>query len=249
MIGRWLFAAVLIGLGVVGLVTGHFTPTWAGVPATLPARTALAYVCALVSLGCGVGLLWQRSAAVASRVLLGFFVLWFAFFRLPLVFQGPTSSGNWWACGATAVMAAATWVLYAAFNSGIATGERGVRIARVLLGLGVIPFGIAHFTFLERTVSLVPGYLPGHLAWAYFTGGAFIAAGLAILTGVYARLATTLLLAQLVLFTLLVWVPILLGSPSASDWNEFIASCTLTAAVWVVAESYRGMAWLAVGRG
>jgi uncharacterized membrane protein len=248
MSGRWVFAATMIGLGVIGLVTGHFTPTWSGVPSGLPARAALAYLCALIALGCGAGLLWQRSAAVASRVLLVYLVLWFLVFRVPLVFEAPASSGAWWACGATAVMAAAAWVLYAGLNAGFASGDNGVRIARMLYGLGVIPFGVAHFTFLERTVSLVPAWLPWHLAWAYLTGCAFIAAGLAVLSGVSARLAATLLAMQLGLFTLLVWVPILLGSPSASDWNEFIESCALTAAAWVVAESYRSMPWLAVGK-
>lgn len=248
MSGRWVFAATMIGLGVIGLVTGHFTPTWSGVPSRLPARAALAYLCALVALGCGAGLLWQRSAAVASRALLVYLVLWFLVFRVPLVFDAPASSGNWWACGATAVMAAAAWVLYARLNAGFASGDTGVRTARVLYGLGVIPFGVAHFTFLERTVSLVPAWLPWHLAWAYLTGCAFIAAGLAVLSGMSARLAATLLAMQLGLFTLLVWVPILLGSPSASDWNEFIESWALTAAAWVVAESYRNMPWLAVGK-
>lgn len=248
MSGRWVFAVTLIGLGIIGLITGHFTPTWSGVPAGLPGRAALAYLCALVALGCGAGLVWQRSAAVASRALLAYFVLWFLVFRVPLVFEAAASSGTWWACGATAVMAAAAWVLYARLNTGFASGDKGVRIARVLYGLGVIPFGVAHFTFLERTVSLVPAWLPWHLAWAYLTGCAFIAAGLAVLIGVSARLAATLLTMQMGLFTLLVWVPILLGSPSASDWNEFIESWALTAAAWVVAESYRSMPWLALGK-
>lgn len=93
MSGRWVFAATMIGLGVIGLVTGHFSPTWSGVPSGLPARAALAYLCALVALGCGAGLLWQRSAAVASRVLLVYLVLWFLVFRVPLVFEAAASSG------------------------------------------------------------------------------------------------------------------------------------------------------------
>jgi uncharacterized membrane protein YphA (DoxX/SURF4 family) len=169
-------------------------------------------------------------------------------FRVPLIFRDPTSKGAWWVCGETAAMMAGAWVLVVWFagdrggkGPGIATGEKALAIARVLYGFGLIMFGVAHFTFLERTVGMVPNWLPWHLGWAYFTGGAMIAAGVAVIVGVWARLAAMLSAWELSLFTLLVWVPVIVAGPNADQVDEFVDSCALTAAAWLVAESYRGV--------
>src|SRR5690348_1924699 len=136
----------MIGLGILGLMAGgDFAPVWQPAPNGLPAREALAYLTALVSLACGVGLLWRRTAAPAARLLFAWFLLWLLLLRLPAMLRA-FGVGSWWAASQTAVMVASAWVVHAWVaddwdrrHLGFVVGEKGARIASMLFGLGLIP--------------------------------------------------------------------------------------------------------------
>jgi uncharacterized membrane protein len=235
-LGRVVFAVTLVAVGIAGLLTGDFVGVWDGVPKGTPARAELAVVCAVVSLAAGAGLLWPRTALATARALLLYLVLWALLFKGRFVLTQPLTEGTWQSLGENAVLVAGVWVLC----------EWDVRVARVIYALAMIAFGLSHFVYVDLTTPLVPAWLPWHLGWAYFTGAAYLAAALGLLSGVGARLAAVLSTLQMGGFTLLVWVPMALSGPMTPfRRGEFILSWALTAAGWVVADSYRGSSWLA----
>jgi len=183
--GHAVFAATMVAVGILGLIKGDLTAVWQPIPKGVSASEAPAYFCAFISVGCGMGLLWQRKAALAARGLLAYLLLWLLVFRVPGLLRGLTVDAYWSLCK-TGVMLAAAWVQYASLAAdwdrqrlSFATGESGLSIARALYGLAIIPFGLAHFQYVEHTASSVPSWLPAHVALAHFTGAAFIAAGMA----------------------------------------------------------------------
>src|SRR6185312_14686209 len=156
-VGHAVFAAAMIALGILGLIKGDFASVWQPVPANVPTREALAYLCAVVSLASGIGLLWQRAAALAARVLLVYILLWLLLLKVPGVFKAPGMEASWLGCGEIAVVLAGALVLYTWFAAdwdrqhlGFIAGDKGLCNARVLFGVALIPIGLAHLVYIKE---------------------------------------------------------------------------------------------------
>lgn len=241
-----LFAVIMIAYGLHGFVTHDFSVLWQPVPDGIPGRTFLVDLCAAVALVGGVGLLWRRSALFAARLLCVMLLAWLLLLRLPYIAFSPHVDATW-STGEVAIFLSAAWVILAWSSgppgwglAGRITGPEGHRIALILYGLGLVPFGAAHFLYVPQTTVLIPHWLPWPDAWAYFTGGAFIVAGLAVVLRRFARLAVILSSLQIALFTLIIWVPVVFREGATpGQWREFTSSAALAIAGWVVAESCR----------
>jgi uncharacterized membrane protein len=121
-----------------------------------------------------------------------------------------------------------------------ASNVRAMRFAQLVFGFALIPFGLAHFIYLNMTAPLIPAWIPLHTPLSYFTGAAQIAAGLAILVNVLPWLAATLEAVMLSAFTVLVWIPLIFATPHSQNvWSELSLSWAISGAAWVVASTFR----------
>ena len=87
-----VFAAIMIAIGIGGLIKGDFTPVSDPIPQD---SHALAYLCSFISLTTGIGLLWQRTSAAAARVLFASLLLWLLLLRVPNIILSPTFGVFW----------------------------------------------------------------------------------------------------------------------------------------------------------
>ncbi|MEP7041980.1 MAG: hypothetical protein ABI843_02890 [Dokdonella sp.] len=253
---RQLFAATMIGLGVLGLIYGDFALVWQRIPIeSLPGREYFAYACAVIELLAGIGLLLQRTTVLATRVLFAFLLLWVVLLKLPVVLRGPQIEATWLGFGEIAVMLAGGWTLFAVdAGSGerrhlkFAVGANGIRCARWLFVASLPMIGLSHFVYAAETAAYVPHWMPFPLGWAYLTGAGSLASCLGLLFSVWPRLAATLEAVMLGVITVLVWGPgLLVIPPDRTHWTGFLISSAIACGAGIVADSYRATRWFAVG--
>jgi len=251
--GWHVFGIGVMALGVVGLMLGEFHPGQP-VPKDFPDRALLAYAAAAFMLVAGAAVAWRRTVVPGSLAITAYFAL-----VVDLLMNGRVlllHYAEFLPYESLAIQLAITagglivYARYAKIDAALA--ERLTRLGQGVFGLCALVFGAAHFVYMNYTAPIVPKWLPpSQVFWAYATGIGHIAAGVAILTGVQARLAATLLTAMFASFTPLVHVPMLLADPSNHYiWNENAVNIALIGAAWVVMDSLarRGGASLAFPR-
>lgn len=238
---RILFAVGMIGLGVLALVCGDFAMVWQPVAAWVPGRTAMAYGSGMLMVVCGAGLLFRASASWAVRILFPYLIVW-ALLKVPAVVVAPQIEATWLGLGELTVLLSGGWVLFAResrLDLAFLTGDRGVRWAKILFGVSLLPIGLSHLVYAKDTFNLVPAWMPFRAIWAYVTGVGHMAAGLGVLLRVLPRVAATAEACMISLFTLLCWLPMVVTTPKVRlGWTAFFISWAIASAAWVVSSQF-----------
>ena len=237
-VGVHIYGLGAVVLGLTGLVWGDFAVVWQ--PDSAPGQSALGYALPILPLLVGLAMLWRRTVYLSALVLIGLYALGEIFLDVPRGFAHPTVFVAWYGVFEHLALAAAA-VIICAYSAPLepATVERVSKISRLVFGICLIYFGLAHHFYLANTVSMVPAWLPpGQTFWAYATAAGHVAAGIALISGIYARPATILLAAMFVVFQFLVHAPRIFSDPRTHmNWAENAVNFALIGSAWVIAAS------------
>ncbi|MFC5436344.1 DoxX family membrane protein [Rhodanobacter umsongensis] len=244
-LGSSLFGIGMLAFGVLNFVFAIPVLGLESLPDWLPAQTLWTYITALLLVAGGGCVLSNRWRAHESAIALGMLLsLWLVLLQVPALLTHLHNGGRWTSASECLALCSAAWVLVHALSEG-ATGRtpwngRFRRLAdsgRYGFGISLPVFGALHFIYWQYVASVIPGWIPGSpVFWAYFTGCAHIAAGLAILSGVQARLAATMLGIMFGSWVLIVHIPRVLADPrSQAEWTSLCVAIALCGGAWLMA--------------
>lgn len=252
---QYAFAIASASVALLSLAYGDFAPGGNSLPVWIPLKATWVYGVALLVLAASVGLCFSGTA-LRSVLTIGSYLAAWALSCVPQVLSKPLSVDGWYGFIEALSSLVGAWILYATLRwqsraSDIPIAyERAVRAAQILFGLTCVFYGWSHFVYADYTATMVPTWLPGRLAFAYFTGFGHVAAGTGIIIGFLPRLAATLEATMMSLFGLLVWVPSFFlwprpvwATPPQNQWSELVVALVVTVSAWIVAASMRDRSW------
>ena len=241
-LGRTLFAIGITGLGIEALLRSSFVPALEPVPAWVP-QLLLAWLGGLLLVAAGAAVLFDWKARQAAVVLGLLMLLWLALLHLPALAMHPGKGGEWTGAGETLALGGSAWVLAGVLDSGQSVRhnwdhiiDRAARAGRFCFGICLPLFGILHFIYIDYVASVIPGWIPGPVFWGYFTGAAHIAAGLAIVSGIRARLAASLLGIMFGSWVLILHLPrVAARLHDPNEWSSLLIATALCGGAWLIA--------------
>jgi uncharacterized membrane protein len=239
--GSRIYGLGLMAMGLACLAFREFDPGQP-VPDNFPYRTILAYVAGAFIVVAAAAVEWRRTAAWGAAALALYYGV-----VVVILLDGRQLLAQYAGYGIyeslsmqLALTLGGLLVYVSVANIDATLSARLTRLCQLAFGICALIWGRAHFVYMNFTAPLVPKWLPpSQVFWGYVTGVCFIAAGLAILTGIKARLAAILLTVMIACFGLLVNDRILLTGVLSSHWNwsESSINLALIGVAWLVADS------------
>jgi hypothetical protein len=231
-------ARLLLAIAIAGFALQYLRLLPIPGPPWYPVHRTLSIVAGILLLAASAGLL-TRAAAHLSALLLGSALLVrVVIFHLPQLLMHLRDPNTWTVFGEMLALAAGAFMLAAALP-GISTAlTRALATGRYPFAAALVIFGVLHFMYAFFISALIPAWIPQRFFFANFVGLSFIAAALAIASGVRARLAAYLLAAMFLIWVAILHAPRVAASPhNGNEWTSMFIAVAMVASALAAAAS------------
>jgi len=244
--GQFVYSVAIAAFGVEALICARLRLTVAGVP-WFPGNPFWGYLTGIALILAGLSIAANVRARLTATLLGILFLFYVLVLEIPQVAANPADMGvrtvffEALAIGASALTLAGTLPTAVSFGRWERVLDSLIRSGPYLFGASSVIFGIDHFFVLALIASLVPAWLHGGMFWAYFTGIAFIVAGISIVTKWMDQWSAALLGTMFLLWFLLLHSPRVViafrsHDPNAPDeWSSALIALALCGGSWICA--------------
>jgi uncharacterized membrane protein len=227
----------------------HFTEAKAVatlVPSWIPGHLFWTYFVGTALVAASASMVVRKHARLAAILLAVLLILFVLLLHVPSIMADPKNVIAWaialrdvaFSAGAMAFPGAQTE------NFKYQGTNRLRTLARVLLSVSTIFFGVEHFLHPEFMPAVdfdrsMPTWIPVRIFWSYLAGTAFLIAGTSLIVNRKTRLAATWLGIVVLLLVLFVYLPILVTSPFDIDngLNFFVSTLAFSGVALLVAKA------------
>ena len=247
-IGIWFYGLATALTGILNIVWGEFDASHQPIKSlgnNVPGQHMLALVAGVWLIAAGLAILWRRSARVGAAATAFVYSIFLVFWLIryyagihALGWRINVLAGVSFGLAQQLMLVAPAAIVYACAGSPDSPlQKRAAIVARWMLGLPPIAFGLFHLIGVRVFATIVPQWMGFGYFWAVLTGIAFCLAGGAICSGIMDVLAARLLALMLLLFEGLVEIPPVFTRPhSQQAWGAAIYNLTAIGACWIFAE-------------
>jgi hypothetical protein len=232
-LGRCLFALATLAFGLLLLLHLISPAIPAGGEPFFVVSRFWAWIIGLILVATAVGMATEKHAKWSAFLLAFAFVLRAVIVYIPQVIAAPRNPNTW---GFVLELLGICGVALVIYRGSLE------KMGRVFYSVELVGFAVQHFMYAQFVATLVPGWIPGHLFFAYFVGVALCAAAVSILTGIYQRIAATLLGLMFLSWVIILHLPRAFASPhTGSEWTSTFNAFAMGGGAFVIAGGVRAV--------
>ena len=244
-IGRILFAIGIAAFGAQYLLHGHYLGGLPPVPPWAPGGAIGADLVGVFLIVAAVGITAEWNTCLFATLIGALFLFCVIFLHLQHLTDVIHKGNDRTRALEPLALAAAAFVLAGTFSISSAKSSTwhtalGItsKLARFVFAFTLIIFGWQHFEYAAYLATLVPGWLPAHLAWIYFTGAGFIAAGASIALKILGRISASILGLMFFLWVVTLHAPRVYASlHNADEWSSLFVALAMAGSSFLLAST------------
>src|ERR1700761_4614688 len=234
--GKLFFAVAILAIGIIHIATRNFPTGLMPVSAIVAGRSALVYISGIALVVAGLLIMVKKYSYYGALLTGTIWLVLLLLLDLPLLIRHLHDPGPWTTTFETAGIFSGALLLM-----GKTISSKLTLIGRYLFLLALIVFGVQHYLYLNYITTLIPGWMPGHLFWAWLVMIAFFATALSLLIQKLARLSALLLAIMFLLWVIILHLPRVVANPYLEpEWTSmFVAMAFGGVSLLLVAKTHK----------